>query len=117
MHSVRLSKMVVEKGEGMSRWGRMMPDWWQQATRVDLLSAREKDVLWLLGAGCSNRAISVKLQVTERTVKAHVARILTKLEVESRLQAGLVSYAYHQRKQPHLHRCRIGQEAGRVMCK
>ncbi|MCD9144557.1 response regulator transcription factor [Streptomyces albireticuli] len=85
-----------------------MPDWWPQIRRVDLLSIREKDVFWLLGAGCSNRSISVRLQVTERTVKAHVARILTKLEVESRLQAGLVSYIYHQTQGRHLAAVKAG---------
>ncbi|MFE0047564.1 helix-turn-helix domain-containing protein [Streptomyces albireticuli] len=85
-----------------------MPDWWPQIRRVDLLSVREKDVFWLLGAGCSNRSISVRLQVTERTVKAHVARILTKLEVESRLQAGLVSYIYHQTQGRHLAAVKAG---------
>ncbi|UQI43361.1 helix-turn-helix transcriptional regulator [Streptomyces sp. HU2014] len=85
-----------------------MPDWWPQIRRVDLLSIREKDVFWLLGAGCSNRSISVRLQVTERTVKAHVARILTKLEVESRLQAGLVSYIYHQAQGRHLAAVKAG---------
>ncbi|GAB0104358.1 hypothetical protein JMUB6875_33320 [Nocardia sp. JMUB6875] len=58
------------------------------------LSERELDVFLMLGAGKSNRAMAQQLSIAERTVKAHVTQILSKLEVESRLQAGLVSYAF-----------------------
>lgn len=70
------------------------PAWQEELARVKLLSDRESDVFELLGEGESNRAIAARLCVTERTVKAHVAQILAKLRVESRLQAGLVSYAW-----------------------
>ncbi|MBF6330380.1 response regulator transcription factor [Nocardia transvalensis] len=70
------------------------PTWQNETARAALLSSREIQVFWLLGNGRSNRAIAGQLQITERTVKAHVARIMAKLGVESRLQAGLVSYAY-----------------------
>ncbi|MCC2277969.1 LuxR C-terminal-related transcriptional regulator [Streptomyces sp. ET3-23] len=68
--------------------------WQEELERVHSLSDREIDVFRLLGDGESNRSIASRLSVTERTVKAHVAGILTKLRVESRLQAGLVSYAW-----------------------
>ncbi|MET9416881.1 LuxR C-terminal-related transcriptional regulator [Streptomyces klenkii] len=68
--------------------------WLEQRRRIGLLTDRECQVFLLLGAGHSNRSISTRLQVTEGTVKAHVAQILGKLRVESRLQAGLVSYAH-----------------------
>ncbi|GAA0491269.1 response regulator transcription factor [Streptomyces olivaceiscleroticus] len=68
--------------------------WAAELDRVHLLSEREEQVFILLGDGHSNRSISARLRVTERTVKAHVAQILEKLRVESRLQAGLVSYAH-----------------------
>lgn len=62
--------------------------------RVTLLSARETEVFLLLGVGASNRTIAMRLTVAERTVKAHVAQVMAKLVVESRLQAGLVSQAF-----------------------
>ncbi|MFF4399819.1 response regulator transcription factor [Streptomyces sp. NPDC001480] len=68
--------------------------WQAELARVGELSGRETQVFELLGAGMSNRAIAVALHVTERTVKAHVASILAKLEVESRLQIGLVAQAH-----------------------
>ncbi|WP_369016023.1 response regulator transcription factor [Streptomyces sp. B1866] len=73
-----------------------VPNWSRELERVPLLSAREAETFALLGAGWSNRRISARLQVTERTVKAHVARILAKLQVESRLQAGLVAQIYRR---------------------
>ncbi|OLF12505.1 hypothetical protein BU204_28780 [Actinophytocola xanthii] len=69
-------------------------EWRQVLHRVPLLSGRELQVFQLLGAGRANREISALLRVTERTTKAHVARILAKLNVESRLQAGLVAFAW-----------------------
>lgn len=68
--------------------------WQEELARVPELSHREVDVFRLLGEGESNRSIAARLAVTERTAKAHVAQILCKLRVESRLQAGLVSYAW-----------------------
>ena len=62
--------------------------------RVTLLSAREMDVFLLLGVGASNRTIARRLSVAERTVKAHVAQVMAKLVVESRLQAGLISQVF-----------------------
>jgi DNA-binding CsgD family transcriptional regulator len=68
--------------------------WATLLDRVTLLSAREMEVLLLLGTGASNRTIAGRLAVAERTVKAHVAQVMAKLAVESRLQAGLVSLVF-----------------------
>lgn len=68
--------------------------WDAVLARVGLLSDREVDVFRLLAKGASNRTIATRLAVTERTAKAHVAGILSKLDVESRLQAGIVGYAW-----------------------
>jgi DNA-binding CsgD family transcriptional regulator len=55
------------------------------------LTPREREVLVLLGAGLSNQRIGTLLGVTQATVKSHVGRVLAKLKLESRLQAGLVA--------------------------
>ncbi|MEV2250776.1 helix-turn-helix transcriptional regulator [Streptomyces sp. NPDC050147] len=62
-------------------------------SRIPLLSARETQVFELLGKGYSNRSIARRLAIAERTVKFHVAQVLSKLGVESRLQAGLVAHS------------------------
>ncbi|TLS45032.1 response regulator transcription factor [Streptomyces montanus] len=56
---------------------------------IDKLTPREKDVLKLLADGASNAEIATGLGMRESTVKAHVSRILSALEVGNRVQAAL----------------------------
>ncbi|ASR35719.1 DNA-binding response regulator [Prauserella marina] len=51
------------------------------------LTRREAEVLTLVAGGLSNRAIADRLQLTEGTVKSHLARSYTKLGVDSRTAA------------------------------
>jgi len=51
------------------------------------LTRRETDVLALVADGLSNQAIGTRLHLTEGTVKSHLARIYTKLDVDSRTAA------------------------------
>jgi DNA-binding NarL/FixJ family response regulator len=53
------------------------------------LTAREREVLELLAAGLSNRAIGERLGVTEATVKAHLTRVYTRLGVTDRVSAAM----------------------------
>jgi DNA-binding NarL/FixJ family response regulator len=46
---------------------------------------REKEVLELLVTGCSNKEIGAPLGIQERTVKAHVAKLMHKLGVQNRI--------------------------------
>ena len=55
------------------------------------LTAREAEVLRLLAQGKSNKEIAVALRSTVRTVKAHVSRILAKLQVQDRTQAAILA--------------------------
>jgi two-component system, NarL family, response regulator LiaR len=53
------------------------------------LTAREQEVLTLLGEGLSNRQIAERLTMTEKTASVHVSNILRKLALPSRSQAVL----------------------------
>lgn len=53
------------------------------------LSAREQEVLMLLGQGLTNKEIAQRLVISEPTVRAHVYHILQKLNLENRTQAAL----------------------------
>lgn len=63
----------------------------RQAT-LDALSPREREIFLLMARGLSNAEIATAAYVSEATVKTHVAAILRKLELRSRVQA--VVYAH-----------------------
>ncbi|HEY3944980.1 MAG TPA: response regulator transcription factor [Solirubrobacteraceae bacterium] len=57
----------------------------------DRLTRREQEVLELLAAGRSNKRIAFELGISEKTVKAHVGRVLAKLGVSDRTEAAVLA--------------------------
>ena len=55
------------------------------------LTAREREILDLIVAGCSNAQIAERLYITIGTVKTHVRNILNKLSVDDRTQAAVLA--------------------------
>ncbi len=53
------------------------------------LSAREAEVLKLIAEGLANKQISARLHLSEKTVKNHVSRIFSKLNITARTQAAV----------------------------
>jgi len=60
--------------------------------RLAVLTPRELEVLRCVGEGRSNGEIAEQLQVSEATVKTHLARILPKLGARDRVQAVVLAY-------------------------
>jgi DNA-binding NarL/FixJ family response regulator len=58
---------------------------------LDRLTPREREVLILIGRGFPNKLIARELGLSEKTVKAHVGRVLAKLEVTDRTQAAVIA--------------------------
>jgi DNA-binding NarL/FixJ family response regulator len=59
---------------------------------LDRLSEREREVAIAVGQGKSNAEISAELFMSVATVKAHVSRVLTKLELNNRVQIALLAH-------------------------
>ncbi len=60
--------------------------------RVDGVTDREREVLTLVGRGMSNQEIAADLYISVATAKAHVARLLTKLDARDRVQLVIIAY-------------------------
>ncbi|MBW4546296.1 MAG: response regulator transcription factor [Symplocastrum torsivum CPER-KK1] len=58
------------------------------------LTAREREVLCLIATGASNREIAEALYISERTVKNHITRILSQLNLRDRTQAAMFVSAF-----------------------
>jgi DNA-binding NarL/FixJ family response regulator len=59
---------------------------------LESLTPREMEVLRLVGSGMANAEIASRLVVSEATVKTHLNRTMTKLDLTSRAQAVVVAY-------------------------
>ena len=57
---------------------------------LERLSEREREVALAVGRGCANADIAAQLHMSVPTVKAHVSRLLAKLEVANRVQIALL---------------------------
>jgi DNA-binding NarL/FixJ family response regulator len=92
---------VIASGEGLlgpSITRRLIADYArrpvfpEQPPALADLTPRELDVLRLLGRGWSNGQIAGALLVGDATVKTHIARIFSKLDLHDRAQAAVLAY-------------------------
>lgn len=69
------------------------PGWLLEAVgKLGKLTERQQAVMELLSQGLGNSEIARELSCSERTVKQHLSTIFIRLEIYSRLQAGLIAY-------------------------
>jgi DNA-binding NarL/FixJ family response regulator len=60
------------------------------AQRLATLTDREREVAAAIGSGASNAEVAASLFMSEATVKAHVSRLFTKLDVANRVQIAIL---------------------------
>lgn len=73
-------------------YARRAPAAGKPSTALESLTPREVEVLRLVARGMSNADIARELFVSDATVKTHVARIFTKLDLHDRAQAVVFAY-------------------------
>ena len=54
---------------------------------MSILTKREKEIFDLLMDNCDTNEISIKLKISEKTVRNHISNVIQKLGVSSRTQA------------------------------
>jgi DNA-binding NarL/FixJ family response regulator len=74
----------------VSATARILPAAVAPSADLSLLTSREKAVAELVAAGKSNKEVARDLDITERTVKAHLSAAFEKLQVRDRLQLVLL---------------------------
>jgi DNA-binding NarL/FixJ family response regulator len=78
----------------LNRFAPMLPGTPRDPRHKDLerLTDREREVMGLVAQGLSNSEIAARLVLSEATVKTHVGRILTKLNLRDRVQVVVLAY-------------------------
>lgn len=62
-----------------------------QTDQSDILTEREKQVLFLVASGATNKEIAQKLNVSIHTIKSHMRNLLDKLHLSSRREAATLA--------------------------
>ncbi len=82
----RITKRLLEK------FASTRPATNRHALRLNDLTEREHEILVLIGRGLSNKEVAETLFLAEQTVKSHVSRIFTKLDLRDRVNAVILAY-------------------------
>ncbi|MGP4085231.1 response regulator [Streptomyces sp. KR55] len=100
LHAVRVAK----RGDALispaitrrliAEFARRKPHAPNPDTRLDVLTGREREVMRLVAAGCTNDEIAARLVVSPLTAKTHVSRIMAKLGARDRSQVVVLAYEY-----------------------
>lgn len=85
--AVLAGQVVIPQEIARASSGRLPPEEQAALDLAEQLSNREREILALFVEGLNNTQIAKRLGIAENTARAHAQRILTKLQVHSRLEA------------------------------
>jgi DNA-binding NarL/FixJ family response regulator len=97
IRDVHAGKLLLDPGEAaelLQLVGERRARYEVEREALGRLTQREREVLRLMAEGLDNQALADRLFVGVETVRTHVARLLRKLGVDSRLQAILLAYRH-----------------------
>jgi DNA-binding NarL/FixJ family response regulator len=78
-----LTRMIVEKFSALRQGTRSPP----RSSDMDILTGREREVLWLICEGRSDSEMSETLHLSQNTVRNHIASLYRKIGVNRRSAA------------------------------
>jgi two-component system, NarL family, nitrate/nitrite response regulator NarL len=93
LHLICSGERVFPRGLDQGRRVPAPPLGTEPRSDGDRLSPREKEMLFHLIAGASNKAIARQLGITEATVKIHLKSVLCKIRMDNRTQAAIWALA------------------------
>ncbi|MFJ1708089.1 response regulator [Kitasatospora sp. NPDC088346] len=91
VRTVAGGQSMLDPGATTRLMARLRGDSAPQTPDFPQLTDREREILVLVGEGLTNRQISQRLYLAEKTVKNHISRLLAKLGVERRVQAAVLA--------------------------
>ena len=71
-----------------------------EAAKIALLTARERQIIAVVGEGLKNKRIAERLRISEATVRHHLTSIFDKLGVSGRLELTVYAYQHGLSKLP-----------------
>ena len=66
----------------------------KDVAKISSLTAREREIIWLIGLGLKNKDIANRLSISDITVRHHLTSIFCKLEVEDRQKLLILAHRY-----------------------
>ena len=96
LHQAAAGQTVLSESLTPILVARLREDRPAPARDINQLTRRERDILQLISAGMTNKAIARKLAISESTVKVHVKYLLKKMNLKSRLEAAVWALQHGQ---------------------
>ena len=85
---------VKHRSNGKDRQLVKVPEDAKGLAKINSLTAREREIIWLIGLGLKNKDIANRLSISDITVRHHLTSIFCKLEIEDRQKLLILAYRY-----------------------